>query len=124
MTFARVLALAAIAGGLMLPPASRAAPDNTLGMALLGAYVRTDSSLHGSSGVTAVSKTGGGDYSITFDRDVSSCILSGTVAQASQVMLTAYVLTGVDPAKVRVVTFYYTGSVVDVPFYVMAFCPQ
>lgn len=107
------------------PSPTTAAPDDTLGMALMGAYLGPDGSVRGQSGVIAASRAGTGDYRITFDRDVSHCILSGVAGQASLVWVTAYVMDGVDVRLVRVVAFYQsTGSTTDVPVHVMAFCPQ
>jgi hypothetical protein len=79
MRFHRLVTAAFIAGGLLaVPHDSRAAADNTLGMALMAARVDADGTLLAGSGVTGVIYLGGGQYEIDFDRDVSKCFYSVT----------------------------------------------
>lgn len=104
---------------------SRAAPDNTLGMAIMGAYMSSDGTVRSSSGVLNVEKASAGQYYITFDRDVSRCILSGVAGAASATYLSAYVMDSVDVRLVRAIGFSSsTGSPADVAVHVMVFCPK
>jgi hypothetical protein len=53
--------------------AADAAPDDTLGMALMSATVGSAGTLTRGSGVTAVQKTGTGSYTVTFNRSLANC---------------------------------------------------
>src|SRR5262245_2487505 len=55
-----------------------AAPDNTLGMAIFGAYVDQDGTLLRGSGITGSAKLGTGQYDVVFGRDVSNCFYNVT----------------------------------------------
>jgi hypothetical protein len=113
---------AAALGGLQYTQPAKAAADGKLGMAMLGAYVGSDAVIRSASGVTSVSSIGNGQYSVIFDRDVSNCIFSGTVANASLTFLT--VSPYLTPPQVRVVVFTTGGTAVNSNFHVMAFCPR
>lgn len=68
--------LAAFASAVVTSWPVAAAPDNTLGVALMSARVDSDGTTLASSGATGVTHPGGGQYVVEFDRDVASCIYS------------------------------------------------
>ena len=120
---ATALTLCAAAwGALHYTQAAKAAADKTLGMALLGAYVLYDATIVSASGVTSVTSVGNGQYLVVFDRDVTNCIFSGTVAVPAVLFLTVSPFD--TPPQVRVVVFQPNGTPTNTNFHVMAFCPR
>jgi hypothetical protein len=61
-------------------PQVHAAPDNTRGMALLGAYVDALGNLVSGSGVVAAARNSTGSYQVDFDRDIFDCFVTATPA--------------------------------------------
>jgi hypothetical protein len=58
---------------LTLPSAGTAAPDKTLGTALMSAVVTYQGQLVRGSGVTSVSNPNTGRYLVSFNRDITDC---------------------------------------------------
>jgi hypothetical protein len=96
------------------------AADNTLGMALLGAFVNSDGTLARGSGVTNSSRFAPGGYQVFFDRDISNC---------------TYSAVGVSFAIVRIVTISAnqlqfntnnptTGTLTDTSFSATIYCAK
>ena len=107
-----------------LMPRAHAAPDNTRGMALMGAYIGSDGAFRSGSGVIANYKLATGDYQVLFDRNISECIVSATpVSLGDRRSATVYVPPG-NPASVEVVTWDSAGAVSDTPFYLFVFCSK
>jgi hypothetical protein len=101
----------------------KAAPDNALGMALLGAFVNYDGTLYEGSGVTsAPGHPGVGNYDITFDRDISRCFISIT-PYTSNVVPGFFRNPG--SSVVRVYLNSNTGgAAVDTTFSMLIFCAK
>src|SRR4051812_24989462 len=62
--------------------ASRGAPDNSLGVAILSAVVAGDGTLARGTGAVSASRAAGdssGGYYVTFDRDLNDCITVATI---------------------------------------------
>jgi hypothetical protein len=70
-TCLRLVALLPVLGLSAL--AARAAPDNTLGMAIMSATVSSAGTLTRGSGVNSVEKTGTGSYTVAFNRRLENC---------------------------------------------------
>ena len=111
-----------------------AAPDGTLGTALLFAVVGSDGTLFRGSGVASVTPDGVGLYSVIFDRDVTGCAYMGAAgipgSQSSSggagysigIVHTAS-LGGV-PAGVFVSTFDPGGTSAPKSFHLTVFCAE
>jgi hypothetical protein len=69
--FLSTLALSAMLAA--SPAALDAAPDQTLGMALMSAVVKANGDLISGTGVKNVTHTGVGAYHVQFDRSVAGC---------------------------------------------------
>jgi hypothetical protein len=118
------IAVAAMAG---VARRAAAAPDNTLGMAILSAAVSQAGTLVGGSGATGASKVPAttGMYEVTFSRNVLDCTyfpalanntggnVSGTISASS--FATA-------STTVKVTTALDNGSAFDLSFHLMVFC--
>jgi hypothetical protein len=98
--------------------------DTGLAATKLWARVKGNGTLDGGSGVTNVTRTAAGRYTITFDRDVSSCAWIampvfrpgpgwGAIAQGN---------TDGTPEHVVVFTSLDTSATVDEPFDLAVFC--
>jgi hypothetical protein len=123
--FSPFLAGVAIAAGLLsLVPAPRsasAAPDNTLGMAIMAARVKSNGTLDAGSGTTGtILKTGTGAYVIAFDRNVEACFHTASLTNIPGQVLT---LTASDNS-VAVGTQDSSGTFVDAAFSLLVYCPR
>jgi hypothetical protein len=109
-----------------------AAPDNTLGMALLSANVLSNGALNGGSGVVSSSSTDTGRYTVKFDRDLQGCTCAAMHAASgggivnSSINVTAFCPSnaiGVD--SVRVFTWRTSDNTASAePFHLIVFCPR
>jgi len=100
------------------------APDDGLGMGVMGARIDSDGTILSTSGVTGVTRIGNGQYRVDFDRDVSQCFYSvnlfslrassvqPTVSVANSVTATVWGLSGVSFAPE------------DGQFYIIAYCAK
>jgi hypothetical protein len=112
--------LAVVALGLFaaaMPPA-QAAPDNTLGMAMLGAYVDAFGNLVSGSGVTAATRNSTGSYQVEFDRDIFDCFVTATPAMP----VTLYVSKANNIASIF--SHDSTGAFSDAVFNLIVFCAR
>jgi hypothetical protein len=105
-----------------------AAPDNTLGMAILSAVVDTNGNLVSGSGV-ADSELISGVYYVTFERAVTSCAYLATVGLPvggfSQVGYTVQTTRNVANDRVVNVLIKNTGDIsVTRAFNLLVFCPR
>jgi hypothetical protein len=98
-----------------------AAPDNTLGTALLGAIIDGDGTIEQSSGLVSITKAGTGLYDLTFNRDVSICF--GSVTPVFNGITTA-IFINPGQSLMRVYTRQTNGSSVDSNFHILFFCPR
>ncbi len=110
----------------------RAAPDNTLGMALMSATVSGSfpPTIVRGSGALSVNRPGSGYVDVVFDRDLSNC----TCTASTGGYLTGPGIAGAAFASancpnaaansVRVVNRNADGTLVDVSFHLIVFCPK
>jgi hypothetical protein len=115
--------LAAAVGGTLFAGPAAAAPDATLGMALLSARVAANGALLqvGSSGAQSSTKIGTGTYEIFFARNIDDCIPLTTALSGAFVGLSATV----GDTGVRIVTRTRSSSTpIDLGFTVVVFCPR
>jgi hypothetical protein len=115
----------AIAAGLLLlappPRFAAAAPDNTLGTAMLGALVKDDGTLLHGTGVTGVVHTTTGGYKVTFDRDITDCTFATTPVGSSVVIrAVSFVGSNLQFNMNRV----SDGIAFDSTFSLVVFCPK
>jgi hypothetical protein len=123
--FILVLATAFVA----VPTPMRAAPDQTLGMALMSALVRHDGSLLDGVGAISSNQHSTGRYRVFFNRNVVGC---GYVATRSHFISNAHM----DPATIStapsadsadgvwVVVQEADGTFVDRVFRLIVFCAK
>jgi hypothetical protein len=127
MRFLLALVLAAAIGGILWAGSTAAAPDQTLGAALMSAVVDADGTLVRGGGATSVMRVANGTYVVTFSRSVVECTyvaslgLTGTnnIPPSGSASVVARV-----PNIVLVVTTDSTGSNVDTAFHLIVFCTQ
>ena len=102
-----------------------AAPDNTLGMAILSAGIHTNGTPAFGSGLIAWAKdtTTAGHYYLTFNRDISGC--AQTVTPRSY-HVSAHLSPGIEPNSIHVYLWLATdtGDAIDAPFHLIVFCNQ
>jgi len=100
----------------------KAAADNTLGMALLGAVVNGDGTLHHGAGVVSTSRPNKGTYEVTFNRDITACFATAS-AQGFAIYASIFV-----PTTNTLRVFLSTQSTLAVEwdglFHVTVFCPR
>jgi hypothetical protein len=110
---------------LSLTPASlrvaTAAPDNTLGMAMLGAHVGGDGTIYDQSGLVSAT-VGAGTYALTFDRPIGSCMWSAMPFANEDVVIrtTSYSSTTINLRMSRV----SDGTAVNWSLFLTMFCPR
>ena len=129
MPFSPALWLAAVSALLLAAAASpaEAAPDKTLGMALLGAHVTRDALVLHSAGVKSVEKLNPGNYRVTFERSVFGCIPVATVANegSGRLIINPNQSTpGPNPEALSVRTFEVDGTLADKGFTLTVFCAR
>jgi hypothetical protein len=124
--FALVLATALVA----TPAAIRAAPDHTLGMALMSAIVTAGGDLVGGAGaVSSVSTALTGYYEVKFNRNLQGCSCAamhvGESTLFSRINVTAFCPTLVESDTVAVRTWQTANDAAeDRPFHLIVFCPK
>jgi len=123
--FATALATTLVAA----PAAIRAAPDQTLGMALMSALVRQDGMLLGGAGATSSSRHQTGRYRVFFNRSVVGCDYVATrshfIENAHMDPATISTAPSADSADgVWVVVQEADGTDVDRVFRLIVFCPK
>jgi hypothetical protein len=132
-----VILPAALAVALSVTPALAQTPqaaDQTLGMALLSAAVRTDGTLMRGAGVTSVVREAVGLYTVTFNRSLTACMCVASIGSFfdndivgpspnNNATATCPTANGNATASVR------TGNANantqnDLPFHLIVFCPK
>jgi hypothetical protein len=123
LSAALVLAALALAG---LSEPVDAAPDKTLGMALMSAVVNLDGTLIRGSGVVSVDHPSVAFYRVWFDRPINNCTgVAGPGNIPSYVYdggQAAVNFTDAFPNSVVVKTRNSSGAVADWPFHLIVFC--
>ena len=120
----------ALAAALVAAPASiRAAPDQTLGMALMSATVSDSGVLVAGSGVASIVRPSTGTYVIAFKRDLDACTCTASfgghtvgIFTAAQNFISANCPSGAGN-NVRVL-MSNNGAFVNWPFQLIVFCPK
>lgn len=117
-----------------LTSSPRAAPDKTLGMALMSASVGTGCSLAHGAGVTTVDAWNSDPNEscvVTFDRRVDTCTYAGVIGYPTYIHPPAGEMAAVPippPSgsghSVRVYRRNSAGAGSDLPFHLMVFCAQ
>jgi len=115
----------ALAAAFVTPPVSiRAAPDQTLGMALMSAVVEANGTLISGTGVKNVTHTGFGAYLVQFDRSVAGC----TPVASPQVNFSVFVVVNHFPTPTpdtfQVLTGEGLGNGEDTRFSLIVFCAK
>lgn len=117
-----ILLAAALTLDGLLPRAAQAAPDNTLGMAHMAAYISAGGSLLQGSGATDSTRQAAGIYRIDFDRNVTECFPSVTL-RGDWVRALAQTSTS-DPTAVFVWLVNQDTNSADASFYLTVFCSK
>lgn len=111
--------------------AARAAPDNTLGMAILSATVASNGTLTHGSGATGSVQNGTGIYMVTFNRDLTGC--SGTASAGRSTIGAVHFsiiatadcpATAANDLRVYTRTGLTIGDVINAAFHAIVFCPK
>jgi hypothetical protein len=108
-----------------LTSAVHSAPDHSLGMAMMSAIVDYQGTLVSGAGATAASRTSQGQYTVTFERDVSACSFAATSTFQSE-MIGASADSAANVARVYS-TFPMNGggaSASDSGFNLLVFCTK
>jgi hypothetical protein len=115
-----VLAAALVLGAATLP-AAQAAPDDTLGMAILGGLVSEDGAITRASGLVNVIHNSTGAYGLFFDRDIQACMFTMTSFSLTEatVRIASY---GGDQVVVHVFK-PSNNALTNAAFFVNVFCP-
>ena len=116
----------ALAAALVAAPASiRAAPDQTLGMALMSATVEANGTLISGTGVKNVTRTGTGGYLVQFDRSVAGCapVASPLINFYDNFVIVNHIPTPT-PDTFQVLTGEVLGSGEDTRFSLIVFCAK
>lgn len=91
------------------------------------ARVAETGALNGTSGVTAVTRSANGAYTVKFDRNISTCAVQATVSGVGTTAppvghtIATWTSPG-DPTVVQVATADGDGAASDTPFHVSALC--
>jgi len=125
LMFALVLATALVAS----PAAIRAAPDQTLGMAIMSALVKADGTLLGGAGATSSSQHQTGRYRVFFNRSVLGCDYVATQSHSNSLTHNPPVATiatapGDSANSVWVVVHDGSGTDVNRIFRMIVFCAK
>jgi hypothetical protein len=122
--FATALATTLVAA----PAAIRAAPDQTLGMALMSALVRQDGMLLGGAGATSSSRHQTGRYRVFFNRSVVGCDYVATQSHSNSLTHNPVAAIATAPGdsanSVWVVVRDGEQTDVDRIFRMIVFCPK
>lgn len=119
---------AAIATAAVCAMPASAAPDQTLGIALMAAAVNADGTLARGSGQTGSTKVGTGDYEVDFGRDVTGCFYTvSTGAPSAASVLPGMIQAeprGGTPNGVFVKNVDGSGAPADTAFYLTVLCTR
>jgi hypothetical protein len=105
------------------PAVLDAAPDQTLGMALMSAVVEANGTLISGTGVKNVTRTGTGGYLVQFDRSVAGCapVASPLINFYDNFVIVNHIPTPT-PDTFQVLTGEVLGSGEDTRFSLIVFC--
>jgi hypothetical protein len=110
------------------PASTRAAPDQTLGMALMSALVKADGTLLGGAGATSSSQHATGRYRVFFNRSVVGCDYVATQSHSSSLTHNPPSAIATAPGdsanSVWVVVQDGEGTNVERIFRMIVFCPK
>jgi len=123
----RALALAAtLMFGAATAYTAHAAPDNTLGVAILGVHVEQNGTFIDATGVTGVDHNGRGTaYQVTFVRDVSNCLYAATPFFAVHAVAVGPVVGQPEVVQVNVRAAGDSNAfLVEAEFYLLVYCPR
>ena len=124
MKLHRAIIIVAIgAASLAAPSRSNAAPDDTLGMALLAADVSSTGELVRGSGAISATRSGMGDYVVAFDRIVGNCFPVATLGSQASIA-DGLISTAQNGNGVTVATFSAPATPADRSFHLVVFCNQ
>ena len=125
MKISPFLAGFAVATGLFslvhAPRFAAAAPDNTLGVAILGALVKDDGTLLRGSGATGASNFATGAYAVTFNRDITNCTFAATPVRNSVVIRAVSTVGSNLQFNMNRLS---DGSALNSTFSLVVFCPK
>jgi hypothetical protein len=116
---------AALMLGAAMPNMAHAAPDNTLGMALLSARVFPNG-VFGSSGLVSSENTSTGSYLLTFNRNIFDCQPVVTPFAAEPVTVRFFSIGG-SPTQGSLgvaISRISNGTPIDAHISVVVFCPK
>ena len=100
---------------------AHAAPDNTLGVAILGALVKDDGTLLRGSGATGASNFATGAYAVTFNRDITNCTFAATPVGNSVVIRAVSTVGSNLQFNMNRLS---DGSALNSTFSLVVFCPK
>lgn len=116
------ISTSAVVALVLLPNLAAAAPDNTLGMAIMAAEVGSDGTLLRSSGATSASNPTGGIYIVQFDRNVTNCYPSATLGTGSGVTTGQIGAFQGGGTSITVATANSAGNSTNLGFRLTVFC--
>jgi hypothetical protein len=101
-----------------------AAPDQTLGMALMSAVVEANGTLISGTGVKNVTRTGLGGYLVQFDRSVVGCtpVASPLINFYDNFVVVNHIPSAPTPDTFQVLTGEVLGNGEDTRFSLIVFC--
>lgn len=101
------------------PRIAAAAPDDTLGVALMGAIVSGDGAFWDKAGATSVKWPAWGRYVIQFERPITGCFFSVTPMEERIVMSAV-----INNNKLEVHSTALDGTANNTWFHVLVYCPK
>lgn len=108
------------------PAALEAAPDRTLGMAIMSANISTGCVLARGAGATGAALNATGVCNVEFSRNVRDCTYAATIGHPGLTMSPAGEIAA-NPSSnttVFVRTRDSSGTLTDLPFHLIVFCPK
>ena len=108
------------------PAALDAAPDQTLGMAIMSASVDDGCVLTRGAGATGATPNATGICNVAFDRDVTACTYAGMIGNPGLSVSPAGEIAAnpSGPTTVSVRTRDSSGTLTDLPFHLIVFCAR
>jgi hypothetical protein len=116
-----VLFLAAVTAGPALAGKAFAAADQTLGMAILSAFVLDGGTLIRGAGALSATYDGSGKHTVKFNRPLAGCVATAS-SSFGGVIASSLVDEGGD--TVRVDIYSHAGNTGEASFQVIVFCPR
>ena len=112
--------VASLAGSL------RAAPDQTLGMAMMSARVAANGNLNGGAGAASATKVGpNGQYSVTFHRPIyPGCSATASISGSGPTGERGFIVAQRSTSQYLVKTYNHQGTLEDRPFAMLVLCER